>query len=48
VAPTTLRPGETVTLHVDTGFAEADTYVVTLATTSGSTTQTAQLVLTLT
>jgi hypothetical protein len=46
--PTTLRPGETGTIHVETAGAEPGTYYVTIVATSGSTTQSALLILTLT
>jgi hypothetical protein len=46
--PSTVQPGETATIHVETAGAEPGTYYVTVAATSGSTTQTAPLILTLT
>jgi hypothetical protein len=47
-APTTLRPGDTETLHVETAGAAPGTYYVTIAASSGSTNRTADLILTLT
>jgi hypothetical protein len=45
-SPSTIKPGEAPTLHVDTAGAEAGTYYVTVLATSGSTSRTADLVLT--
>jgi hypothetical protein len=46
--PSTVQPGQAATVHVDTTGADPGTYSVTIVATSGSTSRTADLVLTLT